>query len=1421
MFGTELDDILVGGISDDAIDGLAGNDSIDGDAGNDSMIGGTGDDTLDGGLGADSMVGGQGNDIYHVDNLDDVVVEEDGGGYDVIYTTMTNLEGKYPFVEEIRYIPQDLVGTGGDDMLNGGGGDDTLTGLGGNDTLNGNGGNDLLLGGDGNDLLNGGEGVDTMSGGAGDDVYDVYFRGTSGDVVIENDGEGTDTVRTYVESYTLSVNVENGTILRTVGGATIVGNDIDNILTSGDGGDFIVGGLGADTMSGGGGEDRFVINAPAELAGDVIDGGPGQNLRDRLLLNAAEEGLTFDLRTAASIQNIDRVVVSRDIAGTVLVLGSGIASSADNNRDGVAGDIRVEFRDGLPVNQPMSNGIFIDGSEMTASQSLFVEGEGYLETDGLYYSGFAGNDTMLGGAGLDLLYGGVGADVLDGGAGGDSMIGGKGDDTLDGGLGADSMVGGLGNDVFYVDNLDDVVVEEDGGGYDVIYTTMTNLEGKYPFVEEIRYIPQDLVGTGGDDMLNGGGGDDTLTGLGGNDTLNGNGGNDLLLGGDGNDLLNGGEGVDTMSGGAGDDVYDVYFRGTSGDVVIENDGEGTDTVRTYVESYTLSVNVENGTILRTVGGATIVGNDIDNILTSGDGGDFIVGGLGADTMSGGGGEDRFVINAPAELAGDVIDGGPGQNLRDRLLLNAAEEGLTFDLRTAASIQNIDRVVVSRDIAGTVLVLGSGIASSADNNRDGVAGDIRVEFRDGLPVNQPMSNGIFIDGSEMTASQSLFVEGEGYLETDGLYYSGFAGNDTMLGGAGLDLLYGGVGADVLDGGAGNDILIGGAGNDSMIGATGNDVYHVDSPGDVVSETSTVITEIDEVVSFVSWTLGANLENLTLTGVGAINGTGNALANTIEGNGVANSLDGGAGNDTLDGGGGNDTLIGGAGLDRLVGGAGDDVYYVDNTGDVVSETSTLSTEIDTVNSSVNWTLGANLEHLVLTGTSAINGTGNTLANSLTGNSAANRLTGGAGNDTLLGLGGSDTLDGGAGADVLDGGAGNDSMIGGAGNDIYYVDSTGDVVSETSTVTTEIDEVVSSVSWTLGTNLENLTLSGTTAINGTGNALANRIVGNDAANTLNGGAGNDTLEGGGGYDTLDGGTGGDRMVGGLGNDAYFVDSASDVLVEAADEGIDVVYCAGSWTLGANLENLVLTGSSAVNGVGNTLDNTIVGNGAANRLTGGAGNDILFGGAGADSMDGGSGNDQYYVDSTSDVVSETSTLASEIDTVYSAVTWTLGANLENLSLTGTKAVNGTGNSLGNVIQGNSAVNSLAGGGGNDTLAGGAGNDTLAGGAGADAFLFDSAPGSKNIDIITDFVQGTDSIVLDNSVFTGLNVGSLTPEMVRVASGATSTQTADQRIVLNTKNGALYYDADGVGGVGAVQIATVQGTGIASISATDFLVVG
>ena len=328
-------------------------------------------------------------------------------------------------------------------------------------------------------------------------------------------------------------------------------------------------------------------------------------------------------------------------------------------------------------------------------------------------------------------------------------------------------------------------------------------------------------------------------------------------------------------------------------------------------------------------------------------------------------------------------------------------------------------------------------------------------------------------------------------------------------------------------------------------------------------------------------------------------------------------------------------------------------------------------------------------------------------ITGNGGNNLLVGGAGDDEILGLGGSDVLIGSGGKDTLDGGTGADTMDGGAGDDTYLVDNSGDQVVEYENKGK--DTVKSTITFSLNTtqHVENLTLTGSSDINGYGNGLDNVINGNSGDNDLFGYGGNDLIKGGGGNDYISGGLGDDDMHGGTGSDTFVVNSTLDTVTEYANQGIDTVSSSVTWTLGANVEKLILTGSDQINGIGNELNNEITGNNN---------NNYINGGAGADKMKGGLGNDYYVVDNFFDQVTEFE--GEGIDHVYSTLsTYGLGANLEHLTLTGTQNISGYGNSLDNSMTGNSGNNVLVGNGGDDSIEGQLGADHMYGGEGDDGY--------------------------------------------------------------------------------------------------------
>ena len=370
--------------------------------------------------------------------------------------------------------------------------------------------------------------------------------------------------------------------------------------------------------------------------------------------------------------------------------------------------------------------------------------------------------------------------------------------------------------------------------------------------------------------------------------------------------------------------------------------------------------------------------------------------------------------------------------------------------------------------------------------------------------------------------------------------------------------------------------------------------------------------------------------------------------------------------------------------------------------------------------------------------------------------------------------------------------------------------------------------------------------TNLNWTGSAGADIFIGSLGHDTLNGQAGNDTLTGRSGNDVLIGGAGVDRLDGGDGSDLYLVSTASEhTAAEFADsgtQGVDEVRFAAtaSSTLtlyagDAGVERVVIgTGIGAVAissgtlslhvnaaAVGNGL--TMVGNAGNNRLTGTAFADTLDGGLGIDTLLGGAGNDTYWVNHASDVVSEGT--GAGTDTVMATVGFTLSGNVERLTLLGTAALNGNGNTLDNWLIGNEGANLLSGLTGNDVLDGGAGadklnggrgNDVLTGGAGNDVFRFADTLGSTNVDTVTDWAVG-DSIQLENAIFTRLTTTGVLASTRFAANANGLAMDANDHVVYNTTTGALSYDADGSGAGAAVQFATL--VGIPTLSAADFTI--
>ena len=867
------------------------------------------------------------------------------------------------------------------------------------------------------------------------------------------------------------------------------------------------------------------------------------------------------------------------------------------------------------------------GATDTLSGIEYVRGTNFADTligDNLEndLQGAGGADTLIGNGASDAFNGGGGNDVLDG-----TAVVGDSDDTdqvyyqgttetvtggvrvnlsgnavthLDGGViaarsgqdtfgGVDTLIdiemvrgtnfadviygGDIGNDAFeafrglggadHIDGgtgFDEARYDRDaqfGGSAGVV----VNLSGSSRTIDRDGAGPQAAITVVAGSAIDGFGAVDTLVGIEG---ARGTAQADIFVGGAEDNTFMGFAGADAFDGGSGSDTVRYDQEASNGGAPV-------------------GIRANLSTTAQVLGGVVIAaGSAIDSFgatdtLTSIEGirgtrfDDIVHGGSAGETLRGEGGNDIFYGNGGIDtlrLNGNRVDYSvtaiaPGQfevvDLRagspdgidmiydvERLRFLDSTVDISVPELAPTDITTSSTPSVQETSAAGKTVTTFGVVDAGDlgpHSYTLVGGDTdRFTIVDNKLV---VAAGASFDAvTEPTLSVTVRVTDAGGLSYDeivaitvGGRNIGGSDNDTLTGTGGADQLYGRAGNDIIDGLEGDDRLDGGSGADQMQGGAGNDTYIVDDVGDVVSEDDGFGADaggLDTVSSSVTFTLGAFIENLTLSGTADINGTGNELDNRLLGNDGANILEGGDGNDSLTGYGGSDTLRGGAGNDRLdgrtggdlqFGGAGDDIYYVDEAGDVASEDDGLGGDaggLDLVIATATTALAAHVENLRLSGDAAIDGTGNDDDNAITGNNAANSLIGLGGADLLSGYGGNDILEGGEGEDTLNGGDGDDllrgganddvlkggtgidAMFGGAGNDLYYVDDLGDTVSEDDGTGSDAggsDTLYSSVNFALGDGIEVLWASGSAALSLTGNASDNSIYGNGAANVLHG--------------------------------------------------------------------------------------------------------------------------------------------------------------------------------------------------------------------------------------------------------------------------------------------------------------------------------
>ncbi len=1044
------------------VNGLGGNDSlvattlaagvvkltIDGGNGDDAILGSQGADTLLGGDGNDQVFGDNGNDTAFLGAGDDIFNWAPGDGNDIVEgqagtdqlgfagsnasetIAIAPNGGRALFQRDVAAVTMDL-----DDVEK-----IRFDALGGADNITVN---DMT----GTDVTNVELRLAAAAGGGDGAVDTVTVNGTN----------ATDTMTVASSAGTVSVtglpwavsilNAEGANDRLTING--LAGDDVINANTlaaglvaltvnGGLGGDLVVGSAGGDLVNGGDGNDTALLGAGNDVfvwnPGDDNDVIEGQAGTDTLTFNGANvaeiititpnggriqffrdvAAVAMDLNDVEVIQlallgGADTVVLD-DLTGTdVTTLAIDMAATAGGAAPDGAVDTLTLSASGVTNTIAVSGDaalITVTGLPTTVTLSQF---DNAGVKDKLTIMGFGGND-VISATGVTVQ---ISTLTIDGGAGND-VIRSNGDGTYLGGAGNDTMFAGLTNSLEAIDggaDVDTLDTTSWGGLYTInMVTGATNYSGEL-------FTNFENLTTGA--------GDDTITGTDAANVIKTNGGTDAIAGAGGDDQLDGGAGADTMTGGLGNDWF---FVDNAGDVVVEGAGDGANDRVFASASYTLGAGVyvemftTNDNLATTA--ISLTGNELANLMYGNAGGNALDGKAGADTMVGFGGNDFYFV----DNVGDAIIEGTGEGTLDRVITS-----LSYTLGAAAQIEQM----------------------------------------------------VTIDDASVAA---INLTGNAFAQS----------------------LVGNAGANVLDGRGGAD---------TMNGQGGNDWYLVDNAGDVIIEGAGGGN--DRIFASASYTLGAGVQVEMFTtndnsATTALNLAGNELANLIYGNAGSNALDGKGG------------------VDTLVGFGGDDLYYVDNAADVIVE-GVAEGALDRVFASVSYTLGAavyaeRLATVDVNATTAINLTGNAFDNVIYGN---------------------------AGANVLDGRAGADLLAGQAGNDWYFVDNAGDVVAEVAGGGTS-DRVFAKVSYTLGagSQVEMLTTDdnlASTAINLTGNELANAIYGNAGNNVIDGKAGADSLTGMAGADTF-------RFTTALG--AGNVDYISDYNVAA-----DTI----------QLENAVFTGLAA----------------------------------------------------------------------------------------------------------------------------------------------------------------------------------------------------------------------------------------------------
>jgi Ca2+-binding RTX toxin-like protein len=1244
-------DILIAGIGDDTLYGDGGNDNLEGGFGNDIINAGSGDDIVRDMGGDDNIKAGDGNDVVHAGPGLDLVMGGKGQDFIVLGTDM----GSEVFAGEGNDFifgnknAERILGNEGDDWVetgtfDGAPGDNfdeifARDEVNGHDVFLGDGGFDEFIAEGGDDVMVGSPGRGKMVGMSGWDwaTYKDNLSGVDADFTrgIVFDENPTPPVNGTLDAYEGVEGLSGSRFNDTLTGSDVVAEErlpaaqggtegfqgsalnaagiariagLQAVLgagvTSFSAGEIILGGDGSDRIMGRAGDD-------------IIDGDKWLNVRISIRAGVDANGLP----TGAEIATANGMTALVTLDGVTRPLSAWMLEGRLNPgqlqivreilTDTTPGDIDVAVFQGtrgeyafagnpdgtLQVTHAIEDQL--DGSDKLKN----IERVEFNGGDALNIRvGTPGNDVITGTAQDDLILGLGGNDILNGGDGNDVLVGGANGPTVSGQYADNFNTQSLGNSTGATNWGPDWVEANDSGGVGTGQIRIDDGNNNMRFVggaasdgaQITRVLDLSAANTA------------TIA-----FTSNADG-----LDGTYDPVTKTGTGEFILVQFAADGVNFVTLDGFTGD--------GGNVDRSYAVNGPFAANAAIRFVSSAIS-ATTEALSIDNLAISFSSVETLNGGNGNDTYSFTSGDGSDVIN-------ELANGGAADRISIAGLpvissLNASDNNTGTQTGSLLIAYEGQQITVNGHYGGTNTQTGVELINFNGATFNGylLEGDYVISRSD--PGNRDAGG---VDLSTGVANtQQNFVAGEDGVNDQII---GGALNDLMFGGTGDNDLLGGDGDDLLVGGSGNgddDLLDGGAGVDTMVGLNGNDTYVVDDAADVVVEAAGANTGTDTVeTTMVALSIEAmaNVENLTYTGADAdpFVGTGNSGNNTITGGDLADTLSGLAGADTLNG---------GLGADTMAGGADNDVYFVDDAGDVVDETAAGSSGTDRVEASISYVLGANVENLDLND-GAVDGTGNALANVINGNDAANLLLGGAGADNINGGDGADIIDGGADNDTLSGGTGTDTdtIIGGAGNDTIDVGNGNDVLRYSAggfgnDVVNNFDAAagggqdlidLSALGITTGNfaarvTIEDVVDAGTddtrVTVRDAGGAVMGTIfieevdgldvtqadfVLSTPGNVINGGAGgqthtgtggNDTINALAGNDTVNAGAGNDTVVGGTGNDTVNGDAGDDTFVWNANnatatslvnsDGRDIV---NGGTEGAAGDTFVINGNAAV---------------------------------------------------------------------------------------------------------------------------------------------------------------------------------------------------------------------------------------------------